>query len=536
MAEFFVSGDKHHMFSPVLRAVRASFRKSHAPVAFAALLCLSTAPVLTHAAPTAAKTEAAPAPEGAKNTPPAFQGAAALLPDDAVTHHTDTFAGRKISYTARAGTLVLRDDAGKPTARMFYVAYTQDGADPAHRPVSFFFNGGPGAGTAYLHLGAAGPTMLSFPSGNPTDGANAKLALNPDSWLPQTDMVFLDAPGTGWSLPTDPKTADKTFYGVKQDARAFAKTIQLWASTNKRLASPRYLIGESYGGIRSIEVAEALAQQQNLLVNGIVMISPALDMTLLDTAANPLASALVLPSYEASRLALQHKLSPESAAHQLDEAYHYALGAYLSTLINTPPTGDAARDFYEDVATHTGLPQDVIAKERGAPDPGAHDVRSREGRLYSLYDGTLSIADPFPEGVSNSDSPDPVLAGFGRAYGSAFEQYAATALNFHTDLSYNLLSMKVNGAWDFRGDGEPIARQIPVLRRLLALNPTLRIFIANGYYDLACPFASSRWVAEHIPVGRNRIGLHLYPGGHMLYTRPETRAALAQDVKAFLSP
>lgn len=507
----------------------------YAALSLSAFLCLSAAPVCANADTAAAKPVATQT-DASKTATPTFEGEAALLPPDSITHHTETFAGHKIAYTAHAGTLVLRDNAGKPTARVFYVAYTQDGADPAKRPISFFFNGGPGAATAYLHLGAAGPTVLSFPTGNPTDGANAKLAPNPDSWLPQTDMVFLDAPGTGWSIPVDEKTADKTFYGVKQDASAFAKAIQLWANTNKRLASPRYLVGESYGGIRSIEVADALAQQQNLMINGIVMISPALDMLLLDTANSPLASALLLPSFEASRLALQHKLSPDTAAHQLDEAYHYALGPYLSTLANTPPTGEDAKAFYTDVATHSGLPLDVITKERGAPQPFAHDVRSRDGRLYTLYDGTLSIADPFPEGVDNGDSPDPTLSGFGRAYGSAFEHYAADSLNFHTDLSYNLLSMKVNAAWDFKGNGEPVARQIPVLRRLLALNPTLRIFIANGYYDLACPFASSRWVAEHIPVGRNRIGLHLYPGGHMLYTRTDSRAALARDVQAFLSP
>lgn len=520
------------MIKPSLLCKHMRRPQKRAGLALATALCLSAAPV--YAAPAAPPT--APHADAPKAAPKEFNGAAALLPDDAITHHTDTFAGHKISYTAHTGTLVLRDDAGKPTARIFYVAYTQDGADPAKRPVSFFFNGGPGGATAYLHLGAAGPTALTFPAGNPTDGANARLALNPDSWLPDTDMVFIDAPGTGWSTPTDPKTADKTFYGVKQDAKAFAKTIQLWANTNGRLTSPRYLVGESYGGIRSIEVAEALAQQQNLMVNGIIMISPALDMGLLDTSNSILASALTLPSFEAAKLAMQHKLAPETAAHQLDEAYHYALGPYLSTLANTPPTGDAARDFYEDVANHTGLPQDVIAKERGQPQPMAHDVRSRDGRLYTLYDATVSIADPFPEGVDNGDSPDPTLSGFGRAYGSAFEQYASKTLNYRTDLSYELLSMKVNAAWDFRGDGEPMAHQIPLLRRLLALNPTLRIFIANGYYDLACPFASARWVTEHIPVGRKRIGLHTYPGGHMLYIRPDSRAALARDVKAFLAP
>lgn len=523
------------LLNPTRTTTKPYRAKGRAALAFSILLSFSTAAPLAMAEP-AALQKATPKPDTSKTPAPVFQGAAALLPEDSITHHTATFSGRKIAYTAHTGTLVLRDDAGKPTARIFYVAYTQDGANPARRPISFFFNGGPGSGSAYIHLGAAGPTVLTFPAGNPTDGANAKLAPNPDSWLPQTDMIFIDAPGTGWSVPTDEKTADKTFYGVKQDASAFAKIIQLWASQNKRLTSPRYLVGESYGGIRAIEVADALAQQQNLMVNGLILISPALDMNLLDITENPLATALILPSFEASRLAMQHKLAPETAAHQLDEAYHYALGPYLSTLVNTPPTGEDATAFYTEVANHTGLPLDIIAKERGAPQVYAHDVRSRNGRLYTVYDGTVSIADPFPEGVENSDSPDPTLSGFTRAYGSNFEQYASTTLNFQTDLTYNLLDAAINNAWDYKGDGERIAHQIPALRRLLALNPTLRVFIANGYYDLVCPFASTRWVVEHIPVGRNRIGVHTYPGGHMLYIRPDSRAALAQDVKAFLTP
>nr|WP_230975546.1 peptidase S10 [Acetobacter garciniae] len=459
-----------------------------------------------------------------------------LLPADALTHHSGTFGGHKIAYTAKAGTLILRDEAGKPTAHIFYTAYTQDGAPAARRPVAYFFNGGPGAATAYLHLGAAGPEVLTFPTGNPADGANATLQPNPDSWLAAADLVFLDAPGTGWSIPTDPQKARDQFYGVKQDAKAFAKAIQLWASSNGRLESPRYLVGESYGGLRAIEVANALAEDQNILVNGLVMISPALDMTLLDTANDVLAQAFVLPSFELAGLALQHKLTLENAPTHQEDAYTYALGPYLSTLVGREPTGDAANDFYDDVTARTGLPRDVVVRERGRLQPEAHDVRSRDGRLYSLYDATLSIADPFPEGVDNGASPDAVLDGFTRAYGSAMQHYAATELNFRTELSYSLLNMKVNTAWDYREGDNPIVRPIPTLRRLLALNPTLRVFIANGYYDLVCPYASSRWVVEHIPVGRNRIGLHVYPGGHMLYTRPDSRTAMAQDVKAFLAP
>lgn len=498
-------------------------------------LCLSTS-ALAAPAPAPTKAETTPQAQQPSSEAETFHDAAALLPKDSVTHHSGTFGGQKMTYTATAGTLTLRDDAGKPTARMFYTAYTRDGADPAHRPVVYFFNGGPGAGTAYLHLGAAGPVMLDFPTGNPADGANAQIKPNPESWLAAADLVFLDAPGTGWSVPVDPKQADKQFYGVRQDAKTFAKAIQLWANANKRMISPRYLAGESYGGLRAIEVASALAEDQHILLNGIVMISPALDMTLLDTENDILADAFVLPSLEAANLALQHKLTPETMTQHLDKAYQYAVGPYLSTLAGTPPTGEAADDFYEAVASHTGIEQDIIAKQRGIPRPEAHDIRSRDGHLYSLYDATLSIADPFSEGVDNAESPEPTLDGFGHAYGSAFEHYAATELRYQTDLSYNLLNYAISQAWDYRDTNAPLVRPIPTLRRLLALNPTLRVFIANGAYDLVCPYASSRWVAEHIPVGRNRIGLHVYPGGHMLYTRPDSRAALAHDVRTFLTP
>ncbi|WP_408737039.1 S10 family peptidase [Acetobacter fallax] len=468
----------------------------------------------------------------AESNKPKFTGLAALLPADSVTHQTLTSGGKELGYTARAGTLTLRDDKGEPSARVFYVAYTLDGVAADRRPVSFFFNGGPGGGSAYLNLGAAGPTALTLPAGNPTDGANAKLGPNPDSWLAATDMVFIDAIGTGYSVPVNPDTADKTFYGTKRDARAFAKAINLWISANNRHASPHYLVGESYGGIRSIEVATALQQQQNMILNGIIMVSPALEMKLLDPGSNPLAAAMLLPSFEAARLDMQHKLTPDA----VEDSYHYAFGPYLTALAAPLPTGDDARDFYGEVARRTGLDPAVITRERGMPDPQAHDVRSRNGRLFSLYDGTLSVADPFPEGIDNGDSPDPVLFGFGRAYGNAFEGYAAQTLGFRTELTYDLLDLKVNSAWDYRGEGEPVASEIPQLRKLLALNPTLRVFIANGYFDLTCTFASSRWVAEHIPVGRDRIALHVYPGGHMLYIRPASRAALARDVRAFLAP
>ncbi|MCQ8239391.1 S10 family peptidase [Rhizosaccharibacter radicis] len=451
-----------------------------------------------------------------------------LLPPDSVTRHDITLDGHRIGYTATAGTLELRDEKGEPAARVFYVAYVADGQAAEKRPVSFFFNGGPGAGSAFLHLGAAGPQVLNFPAGNPTDGANATLSANPDSWLRFTDMVFIDAVGTGYSLPEHPDDAAKRFYGVKQDGSAFAEAIRIWLGRNNRTRSPKYLVGESYGGIRSIKTAYALQTEQNVPLAGVVMISPAIEMGLLDDRDNPIDDALLLPSLAASAAAASGPVSPA----KLDEFYRYAVGSYLTTLANAPPQGDAADAFYGKVASVTGLPKEVVAKERGMLSVQAHDVRSRDGRLYSLYDGTLSIADPYPEGIDNGDSPDPVLFGFGLAYGNAVTGYLAEQLGFRTDLKYDLLDYGVNAAWNFKQDGDLVARSTPDLRKLLALNPSLRVFIANGAFDLACPFSTSRYVVEHLPLGRDRIRLKVYPGGHMLYTRPDSRAALAKDVAA----
>ncbi len=496
------------------------------------LAAFLVAAALAAMSPGARADDAKTAPPGHETdtTPHADAGLASLLPADAVTRHTITLAGKSIAYTATAGTLTLRDGKGEPTARMFYVAFTADGAQAPARPVSFFFNGGPGAGSAFLDLGAAGPEVLEFPADNPADGARATLGPNPDSWLRFTDMVFIDAVGTGYSLPLKPEEAAKQFWGVKQDAAAFADAIRLLIGKNNRAASPKYLVGESYGGIRSIKVARALQEQQNIALSGMVMVSPAIELDLLGHTDNPITDAIVLPSFAAS--SLEHRQLDASNTAAIDDAYRYAFGDYLAAIAGPPLTADAANQFYAKVASLTGLPENVVAKERGRIDPEAHDVRSREGRLYSLYDDTLSIEDPFPEGVDNHDSPDPVLSGFGRAYGNAFTGFAAQTLDFRTDLKYDLLDRAPGAAWDFKEGDDLIARGTPDLRKLLALNPSLHILIANGYFDTVCPFASSRWLVEHLPVGRDRVHLAVYKGGHMFYTRPGSRAALTSDAAA----
>lgn len=451
-----------------------------------------------------------------------------LLPENSITHHHLILNQKPIDYTAEAGTLLLRNKDGEPTAKMFFVSYTLNNPLKKDRPISFFFNGGPGAGSAYLNLGAAGPEVINFPDHNPADGVHAKQVPNPDSWLSFTDMVFIDAVDTGYSVSSvKPEEAAKEFYNTKKDAKTFAQAIQLWLSNHHRANTPIWLVGESYGGIRSVEVCKALLMDQNILINGIVMISPTIEMGYLDLTDNPLADAFIIPSYIAAHLENTHQLNTQ----KIDDAYHYALNDYLHFMINPPEKKQEAEAFYANLSNKTGLPITVIAQNRGVLDPSAHAIRSRNGKLYSVYDATLSIDDPFPEGIDNNDSPEPILAGFGRIYGSFFDRYAAQQLQFKSSMTYKLLNMHLNSKWDYKDHDFSIVRGTSDLRKLMALNPSMKLFIAHGYFDLVCPFATSKWIMEHMPVGRDRITLKLYKGGHMLYTRPDSRAALSHDVR-----
>ena len=223
-----------------------------------------------------------------------------LLPADAVSQHTVDIPAGKLAYTATAGTLSLFDQSGERSAAIFYTAYVANGAETANRPVTFVFNGGPGAASAFLNLGAVGPRILEF--GTSRDGAAARLQDNPDTWLAFTDLVLIDPVGAGWSRPAKPDGGG-AFWGVQRDAEAMAKTIALYIAKNGRSASPKYILGESYGGFRAAKVARALQREQGIILAGIVMVSPMIEGSFLFGATRfPLGAALHLPSLAASEL------------------------------------------------------------------------------------------------------------------------------------------------------------------------------------------------------------------------------------------
>jgi carboxypeptidase C (cathepsin A) len=457
---------------------------------------------------------------------PRGPGVLALLPPDSVTEHTLDADGVKLAYTATAGTLNLYEQSGERSAAVFYTAYVLKGGNP-NRPVTFAFNGGPGAASAYLHLGLVGPKILDFGAGG-RDAATARLRDNPQTWLTFTDIVLIDPIGTGWSRTAKPDNT--SFYGVGPDAQAMAKAIALYLAHSGRTASPKYLLGESYGGFRALKVARALQESQGHVISGIVMLSPLIDGSLIfggDQLA--LKAAVELPSMAAAELERRHAFTPEALA----EAERFALTDYLTTLAGPAPQGDAARAFYAKVAQLTGLPVDLVEKSRGFVH-SAYVKRAREAQreIVSRYDADFAVPDPYPDSLSETGA-DPILEGITLAYAGAFVGYARDELGFKTEMTYQLLARDVTSKWNWGG-----RRSAPDatgdLRELLALTPSFKLLVAGGYTDLVVPYGANRYVLDHIPpIGApGRAMLKLYRGGHMFYTNQVSRAAFTADVKA----
>ena len=456
------------------------------------------------------------------------RGLLRLLPADSVTEHTLTAGKTKISYTATAGTLPFYDQSGEQSAAIFYTAYVAKDAPP-NRPVTFVFNGGPGAASAFLHLGLVGPRVLDL-GPDSHDAARAELRDNPDTWLAFTDLVLIDPIGTGWSR-TAKADEGKNFWNVQSDASAMAKAVALYINHNNRTASPKYLLGESYGGFRAAKTARALQRDQGIAINGIVMLSPLLEGWLtFGNDSSALISALRLPSLAAAELERKKAFTPEALA----TAEKFAMTEYLTTIASMPPKGATADAFYARVAQVTGMPLDIVKKTNGfVSDDYVKNLRGADGKIVSRYDAGFAVDDPFPEQHSSRGS-DPVLDGVSRAYGGAFASYARNELGFKTEMTYSLLASDVTGGWDWKG-GRYQASSEDDLRVLLAFSPSFKLLIAHGVADMVTPHSATRYVLDHLPPldPPGRVQLKLYRGGHMIYMDPVSRKAFTTDAAAF---
>jgi carboxypeptidase C (cathepsin A) len=455
----------------------------------------------------------------------------ATLPGDSKTSHVLHLPDHDLPYAATAGTLPLMSEKGEKQADIFYLSYVADNPKTTERPVTFVFNGGPGAASAYLNLGALGPEILNFDAQGTLAGTPPVLSQNPDSWLDFTDLVFVDPVGTGYSRAAPGIDAAKLFWGIRQDAEAMAAFIRLYLTRTDRLASPKYLVGESYGGFRAARLAHELLSDPGIAVTGLVLVSPALDLGLIHGGEmNPLPAALLLPSYAAVAAETHGPITPEA----MGEAERFALTDYLSTLAR-PLSGAAADRFYASVAHFIGLPEDVVRRWRGRVpvDVYVKEIHRAEGRVMSDYDGTIGMIDPFPA-RETAHGNDPILQGTIAPFTSAIVTDIRQSLGFKTDFSYELLNSEVSAHWDWRsGGGETQASAADDLKEAVALDPKLRILMAQGLTDLVTPYLAGRYVVDHLPTvaATSPIRLKLYPGGHMMYLRPASRARLKEDAK-----
>ena len=462
-------------------------------------------------------------------------------PTESITHLKLAIRGNESAFTATAGTLPLTDSKGEPQAWMSFVAYTRDDAARESRPISFVFNGGPGASSAYLHVGALGPRVVDFGTDGRVPSPPARMIDNPDSWLDLSDLVFIDPVGTGYSRTVVATgEANQRYWGVREDLQSFSAFIDLYLSRNGRVASPKYLVGESYGGFRAARLAQVLSNDHGIGVAGLFLISPVLEFSLLSGGTfEPLPYAFRLPSYAASAAALGTTGMPEVAA--MADVERFALGAYLSALIATPRDEAALRATHAEVARRTGLPQAIVDQYDARVPPGifTKEMRRANKQILSRYDGSISGPDPYPD--SNGARGDPIMDGLRPLLTGAMVDYLSTVLGQRTELIYQLTNGEILRRWNWRstlGSRDGAVGSADELREALAANANLKVVIAHGITDLVTPYLTSRYVIDRLPpsLTRDRVSLSVLPGGHMMYLRPVSRARLHADAAKLYPP
>ncbi|MET0745964.1 MAG: peptidase S10 [Microvirga sp.] len=471
-----------------------------------------------------------PAAEQSEARRPAARPDAARLPGDAVTRHTLALPGRSLSFTATAGTLTLTDPQGAPQADIAFVAYTRDDADAKTRPVTFAVNGGPGASSAYLHLMAIGPWRLPIGEGMISPSAPPALVPNAETWLDFTDLVFIDPPGTGYSRVLGGDAARNSFYSVEGDIDGLAAIVTRWLKEKNRLLSPKFFVGESYGGFRGPLLAAKLQEDQGIGLSGLVLVSPVLDFNWLDGSTGaPWMDASRLPSLAAANMAKRGPVTRDA----LKDVESYASGEYLVDLLRGAQDPAAVERVSRRVAEVTGLDPALVRRLGGRVSGGAFQRESRRGtgEIVSAYDADMPGYDPEPSAFF-SRFEDPVLTGLTAPLTSAILDHLTRTLNYRAEGRYDLLNNAVNRAWRW-GGGRNAPENLSELRQALALDPKLRVMVAHGFTDLVTPYFANQLLLNQVPDygPTKRVALQVYGGGHMFYSREGSRQAFAADVR-----
>ncbi|MEA2164077.1 MAG: hypothetical protein QOK37_2204 [Thermoanaerobaculia bacterium] len=456
------------------------------------------------------------------------------------TQHTVTIGGQTISYTARAGTMIMKDEEGKARASFFFTSYTKDGADPARRPVTYTFNGGPGSSSVWLHMGAFGPKRVVYAD----DMGNAarppyRTVDNEGSILDVTDLVFIDPVTTGYSRAIPFADAGK-FHGVDSDIQSVGEFIRLWTTRYSRWASPKFLAGESYGTTRAAGLSGWLGQQ-GFYLNGIVLISSILNFeTASFDSGNDLAYELFLPTYTA--IAWYHKKLPAdlqngTLEHAVAESEQFALGDYTHALMQSERISDQERkDVTAKLARLTGLSPEYIdrANLRIRIDRFTKELLRDKRRSVGRLDGRFIGIDK--DAAGESTEFDPSYAAIFGEYTAVVNDYVRRELKFDTDLPYEILTGKVR-PWSYDRASNRYVDVAETLRGAISQNPFMKVFVANGYYDLATPFAATRYTFARMqldPDLRKNVSMDYFETGHMVYIDRKAQARLKKDVDEFI--
>jgi carboxypeptidase C (cathepsin A) len=456
------------------------------------------------------------------------------------TQHVITVDGTKIEYTATAGNLLLKDDEGKTKASIFFVAYTKNGVgDLSKRPIMFVFNGGPGSSAVWLHLGAFGPRrVLVGKAGEPLPPPY-RLVDNENTLLDQTDLVFIDPVSTGYSRP-GPGQAAKQFHGVQGDIQSVGDFIQLYASRYQRWGSPKFVAGESYGTTRAAGLSSYLQDQNGLNLNGVILISTVLNhATLRFDEGNDLPYPLFLPTYTAT--AWYHKKLPSDLqmdrARTLKEVEEFALGPYTAALMKGNKLRPEERqEIVHKLVRYTGLSEDFVRRANLRIQIGRFTeelLRDRNmvvGRYDSRYKG-LDL-----DALSPRAGYDPSYTAVQGAFTATLNQYLEQELHYKSDRTYEILTGRVQ-PWDYGNAKNRYLNVATSLEQAMVKNPYLRVFQANGYYDLATPFFATEYTFNHMEPAQalaGRVAMGYYEAGHMMYLHGPSHHKLKRDLTDFI--
>ncbi len=454
------------------------------------------------------------------------------LPADVMTQHTIEVPGRTLRFAATAGAIVLRGENNAPHAELAFVAFQLDNPDNAHRPVTFAFNGGPGFASGWLNVGAVGPWRAALGGDAGAPSAAPDLAANAETWLDFTDLVFIDPAGTGYSRALDSsERSRRRLFSVDGDIAYLAEAVRHWLDRFDRNVSPKYLLGESYGGFRAPRLARELSTNQGTGVSGLVLVSPKLDFGDLSAAFNPLSFATRLPSMAAAARAEQGKVTRA----QLADVEEYATGRFLADLVRGETDAETIARRSARVAEFTGLDPVLVRRHHGliSNDVFLHELDRARGRVGSIYDATATILDPFPLDPV-SEYPDPVVEALKAPISSAMVAMYQNRLNWRPDASYRLGNAEVNRAWDWGNRIWNPPQSMTALRTALSLDSRMTVLIAHGLFDLLTPYMATQLLLDQMPEHDfyGRIRLTTYAGGHMFYMADGARAAFRDDAKA----